>query len=142
VIGVLSEEPGMSTRKPDGTFTGFDIEIATSVAAHLGVAPRQITWRTLTPEQREPLLESGEVDLVVAGYSITAQRKKPVSFAGPYFVAGQDLLVRNEEKRITGATTLTGRTSARRRAPPRPNAFAAISTRARGSSNVRSSRVV
>jgi glutamate transport system substrate-binding protein len=47
--------------------------------------------------------------MVVATYSITDARKAKVSFAGPYFVAGQDLLVRSDDSAITGPDTLTGK---------------------------------
>ena len=42
---------------------------------------------------REPFIENGEVDIVVATYTINDKRKEVVSFAGPYYMAGQDILV-------------------------------------------------
>ena len=47
--------------------------------------------------------------MVVATYSITDARKEKVSFAGPYFIAGQDLLVRADDTSITGPDTLNGK---------------------------------
>ena len=35
------------------------------------------------------MLQNGDVDMILATYSITDERKKAVSFAGPYFVAGR-----------------------------------------------------
>ena len=58
---------------------------------------------------RERLLSRGEADLVVSTYSITDERKQVVDFAGPYFVAHQDLLVRRNETEITGPETLNGK---------------------------------
>ncbi|MFZ1411850.1 MAG: transporter substrate-binding domain-containing protein [Micropruina sp.] len=52
-------------------------------------------------------METGQVDLVVATYSITDARKEKISFAGPYFVAGQDLLIRSDDMSITGPESLT-----------------------------------
>ena len=46
--------------------------------------------------------------MVVATYSITDARKEKVSFAGPYFIAGQDLLVRADDTSITGPDSLEG----------------------------------
>ncbi len=46
---------------------------------------------------------------MAATYSITDTRKEKVSFAGPYFIAGQDLLVRADETAITGPETLVGK---------------------------------
>ena len=68
-----------------------------------------ITWVDTNPEEREELITSGKVDLVVATYSITDQRRQHVDFAGPYFVAHQDLLVRRNETDITGPETLDNR---------------------------------
>ena len=57
---------------------------------------------------REPLIQQGTVDLVVATYTINDKRKQKVNFAGPYFVAGQDLLVADDST-ITGPDTLDGK---------------------------------
>ena len=59
--------------------------------------------------QREAMLTSGEVDLVFSTYTITDERKQTVDFAGPYFLAHQDLLVRRNETEITGPETLNGK---------------------------------
>ncbi len=59
--------------------------------------------------QRETLISTGQVDLIVGTYSITDERKEKVSFAGPYFIAGQDLLVRSDDTSITGPDTLDGK---------------------------------
>ena len=107
-IGIPFDEPGIGLK--DGTtYTGFDVETAKYVAAQLGVAPQNITWREANPSQRENLLEDGTVDMVFATYSITAARDQKVDFAGPYFVAHQDLLVRRNDVAITGPESLDGR---------------------------------
>lgn len=107
-IGIPFDEPGIGLK--DGTtYTGFDVETAKYVAAQLGVAPQNITWREANPSQRENLLEDGTVDMVFATYSITAARDQKVDFAGPYFVAHQDLLVRRNDIAITGPESLDGR---------------------------------
>ncbi|MCK2219070.1 glutamate ABC transporter substrate-binding protein [Actinomadura sp. ATCC 31491] len=109
VIGVKADQPGLGLRTPDGTFTGFDIEVAKYVAKQLGVEPAGITFKETVSANREAFLEQGQVDLVVATYSITDARKQKVSFAGPYFVAGQDLLVRADDTALTGPETLNGK---------------------------------
>ncbi|GAA4918715.1 glutamate transport system substrate-binding protein [Nonomuraea thailandensis] len=109
VIGVKADQPGLGLRTPDGAFTGFDIEVATYVAKQLGVEPSGITFKETVSANREAFIEQGQVDMVVATYSITDARKQKVSFAGPYFVAGQDLLVRAEEAALTGPEALNGK---------------------------------
>ena len=111
-IAVPFDEPGIGLKNGD-TYSGFDIETAKYVAASLGVTPENITWKEAISNDRESLLESGGADLVVATYSITDERKKVVDFAGPYFEAHQDLLVRRNSLdagpgSITGPETLDG----------------------------------
>lgn len=108
-IGIPFDEPGIGVR--NGTsYSGFDVETALYVAKALGVPESNITFKESTGANRETMLASGEVDLVVSTYSITDQRKQVVDFAGPYFVAHQDLLVRRNEEEITSPETLDGRT--------------------------------
>ncbi|GAA4221018.1 glutamate transport system substrate-binding protein [Streptosporangium album] len=109
VIGVKADQPGLGLRTPDGTFAGFDIEVAKYVAKALGVDPANITFKETVSANREAFLQQGQVDMVVATYSITDARKQKVSFAGPYFVAGQDLLVRADDSALTGPEALNGK---------------------------------
>jgi glutamate transport system substrate-binding protein len=107
-IGIPFDQPGIGLK--DGTsYRGFDVETATYVAKALGVPESNITWKEATGAAREQLLTSGQVDLVFSTYSITDARKQVVDFAGPYFLAHQDLLVRRNETEITGPDTLNGR---------------------------------
>jgi glutamate transport system substrate-binding protein len=109
VIGVKADQPGLGLRKPDGTYEGFDIDVAKYVAKELGVEESGIQFKETVSANREPFIQQGQVDLVVATYSITDARKQKVSFAGPYFIAGQDLLVRAEDNSITGPESLDGK---------------------------------
>ncbi|MEV5828336.1 glutamate ABC transporter substrate-binding protein [Spirillospora sp. NPDC052242] len=98
VIGVNRDQPGVGLRVADGdsydAFQGFDIRVAKEIARNLGVNAANVRFREVTSDNREELLADGEVDLVVASYSITPDRKRDVLFAGPYYVAHQDLMVR------------------------------------------------
>ncbi len=106
-IGIDEDQPGLGLKSGD-TYSGFDVDTARYVAAALGVPTTNITWVEATPANREKLLESGSVDLIFSTYSITASRRKVVDFAGPYFVAHQDLLVRRNDTDITGPETVNG----------------------------------
>lgn len=107
-IGIKFDQPGLGLKQGD-KYTGLDVDVATYVAGKLGTRPNKITWVQAPSAQRETLLSTGQVDLVVATYSITDARKQKVSFAGPYLIAGQDLLVRSDENAITGPETLAGK---------------------------------
>ncbi|GHT82289.1 hypothetical protein FACS1894125_4630 [Actinomycetota bacterium] len=107
-IGIKYDQPGLGY-KSDDQFTGFDVDVARYVAHKLGFTDSQINWKEANSKQRETLLQNGDVDMIFATYSITDKRKQAVSFAGPYFVAGQDLLVRKDDNDITGPDTLDGK---------------------------------
>lgn len=109
-VGIKFDQPGLGLERKDGTFAGFDVDVATYVAGKLGVQPKDIVFREAPSAQRETLIQNGQVDMVVATYSITDQRKKKVDFAGPYFIAGQSLLVRADNTDITGPQTMGGKT--------------------------------
>jgi glutamate transport system substrate-binding protein len=103
-IGVQTEQPGIGEivdgdRNRKGR-RGFDIDVATYIAEKLDA---EIDWRDAFPPDRERLLQECEVDLVVASYTISRNRMEKVSFAGPYVIYGQDIMVRASD-----ATTITG----------------------------------
>ncbi len=107
-IGIKFDQPGLGLRE-GSEYTGFDVEVAKYVAKELGYAEDKIEWKESPSAQRETLIETGQVDLIFATYSITDKRKERVSFAGPYFIAGQGLLVRADDDSITGQDTLGGK---------------------------------
>jgi glutamate transport system substrate-binding protein len=107
-IGIAFDQPGLSIKDGD-TYSGFDVDTAVYVAKALGVPEENITWKEADGDERQRLLTSGEADLIVTTFSITDDRKQVVDFAGPYFEAHQDLLVRRNETEITGPETLNGK---------------------------------
>lgn len=107
-IGIKFDQPGIGFKK-SGTYVGFDVDVAKYIAKELGYSEDQIVWKESPSKQREAMLQNGDVDIIVASYSITDARKNTVSFAGPYFVAGQDLLVRKDETNINGPEDLNGK---------------------------------
>jgi glutamate transport system substrate-binding protein len=107
-IGIEGDKPGVSNSLGDQV-TGLDVDVAAYIAWKLGYNPYDIEWINVTSAQREDFLETGKVDLIVASYSITDARRERVDFAGPYLLAGQDLLVRAEDGTITGPESLAGK---------------------------------
>ncbi|MDY3988942.1 MAG: glutamate ABC transporter substrate-binding protein [Massilioclostridium sp.] len=107
-IGIKYDQPGLGYQ--DGRdYTGFDTDVARYVAAELGYSEAQIEWVEAPSANRENMLTNNQVDMIFATYSITEKRLKTVDFAGPYFVAGQDLLVQAENTDITGPESLAGK---------------------------------
>jgi glutamate transport system substrate-binding protein len=108
-VGIKYDQPGLGLKTPDGKFTGFDVDVATYVAKELGYDAKDITFKQAPSAERENLIKNGDVKFVVASYSINDKRKAEVDFAGPYFLAHQDLLVRADDNSITKATDLNSK---------------------------------
>ncbi|WP_099908242.1 glutamate ABC transporter substrate-binding protein [Streptomyces sp. TLI_171] len=120
-IGAKSDQPFLGFEDVQtGKRNGFDIEIAKMIAADLGFDPEtQIEWKTINSSARETSLSGDQIDLYVGTYSINDNRKKLISFGGPYYIAGQSLLVNKDNTDITSpestkdkaVCTVTGSTS-------------------------------
>jgi glutamate transport system substrate-binding protein len=110
VVGVKNDQPGLGLEDPtSGLYSGFDIEIARVVAAGLGFSSDRIDYVPVPSAAREDAITRGDIDLMVGSYSISDIRKTRVGFAGPYFIAGQDLLVRAGDRSITGPEAMHGK---------------------------------
>lgn len=108
-IGVKADQPYLGFEDANtGERSGFDIEIAKMVAADLGFGSDKITYKTIASQNRETAIAGGQIDLYVGTYTINDERKKQVSFAGPYYIAAQDLLVKKGSN-ITGPDDLKGK---------------------------------
>lgn len=113
-IGVKFDQPGIGYKNPaTGKIEGYDIEIGKIIAGQLGLDyndKSQVEFTETVSKNRETFLENGTVDMVIASYSITPERKQLVGFAGPYYETGQDLLIRKSDKgTITGVDSLAGK---------------------------------
>jgi glutamate transport system substrate-binding protein len=105
-VGTKFDQPGFGFKGLSDTPEGFDVEIAKIIAGKLGIAPDKIEWVETPSAVREEVIERGDVDMVVATYTINDKRKERISFAGPYYVAGQQLMVKSDNDTITGPETL------------------------------------
>ena len=105
-IGTKFDQPLFGLKGLDGKPQGFDVQISKIIAGKLGIPADKIEWVEAPSKTREEIIEQGKVDMVVATYTISQKRKDRVSFAGPYYVAGQDLMVKSDNKDITGPESL------------------------------------
>ncbi|WP_189553769.1 glutamate ABC transporter substrate-binding protein [Streptomyces lavendofoliae] len=110
IVGSKADQPYLgfedqATKKR----SGFDVEIAKMIAAELGFTDSQIEWKTVDSSTRETAISKGQVDYYVGTYTINDKRKAQVGFAGPYYKAGADLLVRKDDTSITGPEALKGK---------------------------------
>src|SRR5690625_5067810 len=106
-IGVKADQPGLGLRTQDG-FEGFGVDVALYIAGRLGVPRENVDFTAVTSRERARVLVRDKVDLVVATYSITQLRKTVVTFAGPYYVAQQDILVRAGDASVQSVADLEG----------------------------------
>jgi glutamate transport system substrate-binding protein len=101
-IGTKFDQPGFGLKGLDGKPAGFDVEIGKIIANELGIPGDKIEWTETPSTVREQVIEQDKVDIVVATYTINDTRKQRIGFAGPYYVAGQHLMVRADDNSITG----------------------------------------
>jgi glutamate transport system substrate-binding protein len=110
VVGVKFDQPLFGLKDPtSGKVEGFDVEIAKIIAKALGKDASKIDFQETVSKVREDVIVNGQRDYVVATYTINADRKTKVGFAGPYYVAGQDVMVKKGDTSITGKESLDGK---------------------------------
>jgi glutamate transport system substrate-binding protein len=107
-VGTKFDQPLFGLVGPSGVPEGFDVEIAKIIASELGISEDNIEWTETVSANREPFIENGQVDIVVATYTINDKRKEVVSFAGPYYMAGQSILVLADNDTIESEEDLVG----------------------------------
>ena len=97
-IGIKFDQPGLGFKK-SGTYVGFDVDVAKYVAKKLGYSEDQIIWKEAPSKQREAMIQNGDVDMILATYSITDERKDDNSINGPEDLNGKRLCS------VTGSTS-------------------------------------
>jgi glutamate transport system substrate-binding protein len=109
-VGTKFDQPLFGLKNLEGKPEGFDVEIAKIIAGEMGIQANNIQWVETVSANREPFLQQGKVDFVVATYTINDKRKKVIDFAGPYYVAGQDIMVKKGNPLgIKGPEDLSGK---------------------------------
>lgn len=99
-VGVKNAVPGFGLQDTlTGEYTGMEIDIATMIADYLGV---DIEFTTVTAATRTELLDSGDIDCVLATFTITDERKESWDFSTPYYTDAVTVLVEN----ASGITSL------------------------------------
>jgi glutamate transport system substrate-binding protein len=101
-IGTKHDQPLFGLKGLDGKPAGFDVEIGKIIAEELGIPEDKIAWVETPSTVREQVIQQGKVDIVIATYTINDKRKEVVDFAGPYYTAGQTVLVKASDNSITG----------------------------------------
>lgn len=93
VVGVDQDTNLFGFRDPaSGQLEGFDVDVAREIAHAIFGPSENLDLRVVDASQRESVLQSGLVDLVIRTYSITCERKQLVDFSTVYFYANQKIL--------------------------------------------------
>ncbi|MGA3488471.1 glutamate ABC transporter substrate-binding protein [Micromonosporaceae bacterium DT55] len=101
-VGTKFDQPGFGQKGLTDTPEGFDVEVAKIIADELGIPASKIEWTEAPSKVREDVIVNDNVDLVVATYTINDARKERIAFAGPYYEAGQNIMVKADDASITG----------------------------------------
>jgi glutamate transport system substrate-binding protein len=110
IVGTKFDQPLFGQQNPtNNQVEGFDTEIARILAIRIFGDPSKVQFLETVSKNREPFIQQGKVDAVVATYTINAKRKKLVDFAGPYYVAGQDIMVKTGNTSINSVADLNGK---------------------------------
>ena len=88
----------------DGVLRGFDAGLSQMLARYIMGDAAKIEDTQVTSDTRESVLQNDQVDVVFATYSINDDRKKVISFAGPYYTTQQSILVMADNKDNLNAT--------------------------------------
>jgi putative glutamine transport system substrate-binding protein len=93
-VGVKADVLGFAYLNPKNEqYEGYEIDIAHELAKRLLGDPAKISFMSVTPQTRGTLLDSGEVDMLIATFTITPERKIVFDFSPPYYTDGIALLV-------------------------------------------------
>ncbi len=105
IIGYTVYAP-MNYTDDDGTFTGFDTELAEAVCEKLGVTPEfvEINWDT-----KEVELAAKSIDCIWNGLTITDERKETMEITAPY-VQNAQVVVMKADADYTDTSSLAGKT--------------------------------
>lgn len=107
-VGVKQDLPNFGYRDPESNqYTGMEVEIAKKVAAELGV---DIEFTPVTAQTRGALLDNGQLDMVIATFTITEERKELYNFTTPYYTDAVGFLVRKDSKIQSSWDALDGLT--------------------------------
>lgn len=108
-IGTKFDQPLFGLLGTGNKPEGFDVAIGALIAAKLGIPFDSIKFKETPSNIRETAIQNGDVDIVSATYTISDKRKQLIDFAGPYFLAGQAIMVLSSDNTINTPEDLKGK---------------------------------
>ena len=96
-VGVKADVPKFGLQDPKtGQIDGMEIDLARAIAKKILGDETKIKLTPVTAKTRGPLLDNGELDLVIATFTVTDERKLSYNFSDPYFTDGVALMVKKD----------------------------------------------
>jgi putative glutamine transport system substrate-binding protein len=109
-VGVKSDVPGFGLlNAATGQYEGFEIELARLIAVEILGDPGKAQFMPVTAKTRGPLLDSGELDLIIATFTVTEERKQAYNFSATYYTDAVGMMVKKSAG-ISGLADLDGKT--------------------------------
>ena len=105
VIGFDNTFVPMGFEQKDGTYAGFDIDLANAVFEEYGI---KVKWQPIDWDMKETELTNGTIDLIWNGYSATDERREKVEFTIPY-MRNEQVLVSKKSSHISQASDMAGK---------------------------------
>lgn len=105
IIGLDDEFPPMGFRDENNELVGFDIDLANAAAEKMGV---EVEFQPIDWDSKELELNSGKIDLIWNGFSITDERLETMEFTDPY-LANRMIIVVPEGSDIQTKADLAGK---------------------------------
>lgn len=110
IVGTAGNMPPLNMITKDGLPSGLDVDLAQYIAGAMGVELKLVIKKFA---DLLPALQTGEVDMVISGLTITPARNLKVAFAGPYHITGKAILT--QKATLTKIAYLRGNQSTRHR---------------------------
>ena len=94
VVGTSGEQPPLTVKTKEGKIIGLDADLARYMANAMGVGLR---FEVMPFPELLPALETGKVDMILSGLTITPKRNLKVAFVGPYYISGKGILTKMQK---------------------------------------------
>jgi polar amino acid transport system substrate-binding protein len=91
VVGTAANMPPLNATTKDGEIIGLDVDLSRLMADAMGV---KLRLEKLPFSELLPALQTGRVDMIVSGMTMTPERNLKVAFVGPYFTSGKAVLTK------------------------------------------------
>ncbi|MDR1262215.1 MAG: transporter substrate-binding domain-containing protein [Oscillospiraceae bacterium] len=108
-VGVKADVPGFGYQELGGDYEGLEIDLAKAFAEKLLGDPNAVSFTAVTAKTRGPLLDTGELDVIIATFTIMPDRLLQYDFSQPYYVDAVGLLVKTADN-ISTYADLDGKT--------------------------------